>query len=243
MKKLYNKSELWFALACVFVYVAGSSAADSLSLALGAEKSVTLLFHGAMSAVLMVFIVKNGLWEYYGLCRAKKPGRRLLYYIPLTILASVNLWFGITPNGSFGEGIAFILSMLPVGFLEELLFRGLLFRAMSRDNVRAAVVVSSLIFGLGHIINLFNGSGMELAANLCQIACAVSVGFLFVELFRRGGSLLPCIITHGVLNALSFFENEAVASSYRLPVAAATIVISLLGCLAVIKTLPIENKE
>ena len=44
---------------------------------------------------------------------------------------------------------------------------------------------------------------------MCQICFAVAVGFLFVTIFYRGGSLLPCIFTHSAINALSTFANEA----------------------------------
>ena len=52
--------------------------------------------------------------------------------------------------------------------------------------------VLSVCFALG----LFNGSGIGLVNNLCQICFAIVVGFLLVTIFYRGGSLLPCIIVH-----------------------------------------------
>ena len=55
--------------------------------------------------------------------------------------------------------------MLCVGFLEEVIFRGLLFTAIARNNIKSAVIISSVTFGIGHIINLFNGSGMELVTD------------------------------------------------------------------------------
>ena len=72
-----------------------------------------------------------------------------------------------------------------------------------------AIIISSVTFGVGHLINLFNGSGMDLAANLCQICFAIAIGFLLVTIFYRGGSLFPCILTHSAINALSTFANEA----------------------------------
>lgn len=56
--------------------------------------------------------------------------------------------------------------------------------------------MSSVTFGIGHIVNLFNGSGMTLVANVCQMVCTVAFGFLFAVIFDRGGSLLPCIVAH-----------------------------------------------
>lgn len=99
--------------------------------------------------------------------------------------------------------------MLCVGFLEEVIFRGLLFKAIAKDNIKSAVVLSSVTFGIGHIINLFNGSGMELVNNLCQIVFAIAVGFLLVMIFYRGGSLLPCILVHSAINTLGTFASDA----------------------------------
>ena len=67
--------------------------------------------------------------------------------------------------------------------------------------------MSSVTFGIGHIINLLNG--MNLTENLCQIIFAIAVGFLFVTIYYRGGSLLPCIITHSAINSLNTFIKEA----------------------------------
>ena len=98
--------------------------------------------------------------------------------------------------------------MLCVGFLEEVIFRGLLFTAIARDTIKSAVVISSVTFGIGHIINLFNGSGMALVNNLCQIVFATAVGFLLVTIFYRGGSLLPCILVHSAINTFGTFAND-----------------------------------
>lgn len=112
-------------------------------------------------------------------------------------------------NYSIVETLCRVACMLCVGFLEEIIFRGFLFAAIEKDNVNSAVVISSVTFGIGHIINLFNGSGMNLVDNLFQIAFAIAVGFLLVTIFYRGGSLLPCIIVHSAINTLGTFANDA----------------------------------
>ena len=96
--------------------------------------------------------------------------------------------------------------MLCVGFLEETIFRGLPFTAIAKDNIKSAVIISSVTFGIGHIINLFNGSGMDLVNNLCRIVFAVAVSAGHV--FYRGGSLLPCILVHSAINTLGTFAND-----------------------------------
>lgn len=136
------------------------------------------------------------------------PARQLLYYVPLIILASENLWNGFAVNDSLAGTVCRIVCMLCVGFLEEVIFRGFLFKAMAKDNLQSAIIVSSVTFGIGHLLNLFNGSGMDLASNLMQIGFAAAVGFLWVTIFYRSGSLLPCIITHSAINTLSTFANK-----------------------------------
>ena len=183
----------------ILVYIIGTSVTDNVA------KIITLIFHLLLTVLALVWICKNGLRRKYGLCKPALPARRVLFYIPLLICVSCNLWFGVKMNMSIPDTAIFVGSMLCVGFLEEFIFRGLLFRAMEKDSLKAAVIVTSLTFGFGHIINLFNGSGMGLIANIGQIVSAVAFGWLFVVIFMKSGSLLPCIAAHSAINALSAF--------------------------------------
>lgn len=86
------------------------------------------------------------------------------------------------------------------------------------------IIFSSVTFGLGHIVNLLNGA--ELVPTLMQICYAIALGFLFVTIFNKSKSLLPCIFTHILINSISIFsaENNEI-SIYLIP--AALIVISV----------------
>ena len=70
---------------------------------------------------------------------------------------SINLWNGVTMKLSVLETVLYILSMLCVGFIEEIIFRGFLFKALCKDNIKQAIAISSITFGVGHIVNLLNG--------------------------------------------------------------------------------------
>ncbi len=208
MKKFYERHELAFALICIGLYVNVLSLADSASRHLGMEKLITFPAALLLSFLLFFLLRRWALLEKYGLCAPKVPARKLMYYLPLLLLCSCNAWFGLRLNMSWAETVLYVLSMICVGFLEELIFRGFLFKALCRDSVKSAVIISSVTFGLGHIVNLFNGSGMSLIANLCQLCYAMAAGYIFVTLFRRCGSLIPCIAAHSILNALSAFSVE-----------------------------------
>ena len=128
------------------------------------------------------------------------------------MIISVNLWNGVNINNLASEIVFYILTMINVGFIEEIIFRGFLFKMMAKDNVKRAVVVSAITFGIGHIINLLNGAA--LLPTLMQICYAISIGYLFVIIFYKSNSLVPCIITHCLVNALSVFNVESAVSSY-----------------------------
>jgi len=244
MKRLYEKSEIWFAVIWIIVYVAGGSAADAISAAMGIEKLVTVFFYAGLSAAALKWMKQSALFTKYGLCKPEIAASRFGYYIPLLIVMTCNLWFGIKANLTFWETLFYIGSMICVGFLEELIFRGFLFCAMSRDNVKTAVIVSSVTFGIGHMVNLINGSGADLLSNLCQVVYAMAFGFLFVIIFYRGKTLLPCIVTHSIVNALSVFADETnMTAARQIGVSAVLTVIAAGYAWFLVKTLPVQEKE
>ena len=83
-----------------------------------------------------------------------------------------------------------------------------MFRAIQKDGLKLAIAVSALTFGIGHIVNLFNGSGKDLTSTITQIVFAILVGFVLVLIFYHGKSLMPCILFHSANNALHVFAAE-----------------------------------
>jgi len=206
MKKLYQKDEVWFAVLWIGLYVVGFSLGDGLSEKLGMPKLLTCAVGLVLSAVLFRFVKQNGLMGYYGLCRPKGERKRTLLYIPLIAISSVNLWSGVALQASPFEIATHILSMATVAFLEELIFRGLLFNGMRRGGLTAAIIVSSLTFGVGHIVNLLTGA--PVLDTLLQLVYASAIGFCFTALFLTTGSILPCILSHAAVNCMSIFALD-----------------------------------
>ena len=142
LKKLYEKSQIVFAVAWIIAYVVLASTGDHISEALGISKIITLPILIAMSAILYFFVRKNGLAEKYGLCKPRLPAAKMLYYIPLLVLLTANLWYGVAMNQSPMETVLYILAMFCVGFLEEMIFRGLMFQAMAEDIPTYQTIIS-----------------------------------------------------------------------------------------------------
>lgn len=224
MTRFYQKKELAFSITWIVLYVILFSVADQISADLGTAKIVTAPLCLAMTAFLAVWIGRNGLAEKYGLGKVKIDYRKYLYFLPLVLIASTNLWRGVGLHMSVLETILYVVSMLCVGFLEEVIFRGFLFKAMCRQNVKRAILVSSITFGIGHIVNLLNGA--EVFSTLLQICYASAIGFVFTIIFYRSKSLIPCILTHSAINSLSAFAVGR-GKAFDMIVAAVLTVVSL----------------
>ena len=241
LKKLYDKSPIWFAVAWIVVYCILLSAGDALSASIGIEKSMTLAIGILLSAILLLFLRKNGLFSDYGLCAPKTSPKSMLYYIPILVMLTANLWYSVTLQYGALETVLYILAMFCVGFLEEVIFRGLLFEAMRKDSVKAAIIISSVTFGIGHIINLINGSSAELLPNLLQVVYATAAGFMFVMMYYKSKSLLICMAAHGIFNALSVFANEANATA-EMRILSAILLTVITGSYALYLALSMKGK-
>ena len=202
MKKLYEKSEIAFAILTIVVYTVVMGTLRNQ----GDDSPWMMLGLIVISAVMLLFVIRNGLTEKYGLSGWAKNSREMLWFIPLWIVASCNLWGGVSVKYAVPGQIFAMVSMALVGFAEELIFRGFLFKAMLKGgNVKSAVIVSSVTFGLGHILNIFTGH--DLIPTLIQVVFAVAVGFILTMAFYKSGSLLPNILMHSLVDVLSLFAR------------------------------------
>lgn len=205
MKKFFDKQPVWFAVAWIVVYVLAFGNADTISESIGVPKLITAAVGLVLTVIMLLFLGKNSLFPYCGLQRVK--GKGYLAFLPLIAVSTVNFWHGLTVR----EGAAlYIISMVWVAILEEAIFRGLLFRAMEKDGRTAAIIVSSVTFGVGHIVNLLLGA--ELLSTALQLVEATALGFCFTAIFMVTGSLLPCILSHTFINCTSIFAADPTAT-------------------------------
>lgn len=212
MKKHFSISEFLFAVIWIVLYYIGFYYADFLSEIFRAPGQLPLLLGLILSVILFIYLRKGRLLDYYGFCDPKGSGRDYLWFIPLVLISTVNLWTGIAQNENFLNTIIYIFSMFAVGFLEELIFRGLLFKSLSKANLTLAIVVSTLTFGASYILELFSG---HLHGDvLLLILSECSVGFCYTILFYVGGSILPCILSHAFYNATYILTSETTYTAF-----------------------------
>lgn len=228
MLRLYKKSLLGFSLVWIGMYVVGFSLADGFSEKLGIAKIITAPLGIVLSILLLIWLYRHDLARASGLRAFRGSGCTYLWFIPLVVISSCNLWLGVGMQHTVLETALYMLSMLCVGFLEEVIFRGFLYRAMRDEGTRCAILISGVTFGIGHIVNLLNGA--EFLPTLMQIFYATAIGVLFTVIYHKSGSLVPCIISHCAVNMLSVFAVER-GYTAELAVAAALTVVPLLYAL------------
>ena len=195
MKTFFLKHETLCCISLIILYIV-----SNMFISITSYSGV--IVNTLLSIFLLGLIIYLGRVKYYGLVSVK-DSKKFLYFIPLMLIISVNLWNGININNSVVEIICHIISMINIGFIEEIIFRGFLFKMMAKDDLKSAIIVSSITFGIGHIINLFTGG--EFLSTLMQVFYCISIGYLFVLIFHKSGSLIPCIMCHSIFNALSIF--------------------------------------
>ena len=211
MKKIFEKHETLCCILLIILYVVVNSYCIQNY---GYTSYISFIINTIFSIGLIGIIVALKRTSYYGLTKVKNA-KKYLYFIPLIIIGTVNIWNGIKIKNSTSEILFHVLTMINVGFIEEIIFRGFLFKMMAKDNIKSAIIVSSITFGIGHIVNLLNGA--DLIPTLMQICYAISIGYLFVTIFYKSKSLVPCIITHSLINSLSIF-NAGNSTSYIVPI-------------------------
>ncbi len=213
INKFFEKHET----LCLIILIAGYVIMNSYCVQnFGYTSPVSFVINTIFSVVLLTLIIISKKIKYYGLTKAQNS-KKFLYFFPLVIISTVGIWNGIEVKNSVSEILFHTLTMINVGFLEEMIFRGILYKSMEKDNKKLAIIVTSLTFGIGHIVNLINGA--DLIPTLMQVCYATAFGFLFVTVFDKSKSLIPCIITHIMVNSLSILGAENIGISvYVIPI-------------------------
>lgn len=100
---------------------------------------------------------------------------------------------------SVGGKVSFVIAGVVVApIMEELFFRGCLFRAIrDRKGFLLGAIVSSVVFGMFHILSAAIRDLLLLQTGLAL------VGFGFAVVYERRGKLAACVAAHATFNLLA----------------------------------------
>lgn len=156
---------------------------------------------------LAYYIIKYRGISVLGFRKVKKgTAKRVLYYSPLLLIAFSPLVAGV----DLEEGAAFLIAnlflTLGIGMAEEIFFRGIICNLWLKYGVIKAMLLSSVLFGMSHILNVAGGA--DLLATILQICFAIVYGMVFTLIFIEGNSLIPCVLMHALHDFCSFISAE-----------------------------------
>ena len=215
MRKFYEKNPVWFAVILIVLYcvvnapIKGNYGMGSVQL---------LLTMAAFALGITLFVKIFHVEKKHGLTSWPKNTARYLYFIPMWILSTGNLWDGFPLVFNSIKQLYGVLTMLLIGFVEEMLFRGFLFNGLKEEEgTTKAIIISAITFGIGHLVNLF--SGQATFHTLLQVFFAIAWGFIFTMVYHKCGCLWPCIIGHGLIDAFSIISQDTGKADMRFMIA------------------------
>lgn len=161
---------------------------------------MTSLVLVALSVVLLVYLRVGRRLALYGI-RRMEPGTPplALFYVPLFVISILQYSKGFATGMDLQSVLFAIVLVVAVGFIEELLFRGFLLRALrTRGGQTRAILISGVTFGIGHIVNLLRG--YSLADEALQLFGAVLISIALAFCMVLTGSILPGVAFHALFN-------------------------------------------
>lgn len=196
----------WFVtgveLAVILVYLAAGTIAHFAGLSnLGLYGLANL----ALAVLVAAALTRLGWWVGVGF---RRPARTsdLWYFVPPFVPVLVNF----VPEIEIPEAgvlLQVLAITLAVGFVEEGVFRGLMLHALEPRGVWKAAIITSLVFGVTHSMNLM--VGRSVAETAAQVLYAVAIGFAFAALVLRTGLIWPLVLAHFVIDFTGFLVNPA----------------------------------
>jgi membrane protease YdiL (CAAX protease family) len=193
------------------------------------EIAIVIIGDGVLALLALVLLIQLHWWREVGL-RPPAPPHLLGYFVvpcvPV-ILNGLALAVSGIAQPRFAAILLFLGTALLVGFVEETYFRGMILRALLSRGPWPAVLISSVLFGFLHLLNVI--SGANLAATFVQVAYALGIGMMFAAAALRTGTILPLIVIHAATDFLGFLAlNSPLVTTKPSPVAVAVTLIEVL---------------
>jgi len=197
-----------------------------------------------VTLVLVVFLSAIGWWRKTGFQRIEKGGLKFLVppILFALVLHQVLTLMAPEDHGLFGfisaqQFFIAVVTVLLLGFNEEMVFRGITYYGFStRVHPIQAVIIAAVIFGLFHYVNML-GEGQSFVPTTYQVLHAMAAGFMYGALRLIVGSIWPVMIFHGFWD-LNLFSMDTVNNLGKTVQTTSAGDLPVSGTLALIYVLP-----
>lgn len=194
-----------------------------------------LIMLALMTGVLLLFgmgyvLTRKG----RGFLKSLAPGAAIIVIYVIAGLEMLILSMG-QPLQSPGYFLVFLLCMAAIGMTEELIFRGLITEMIFQKygktpvGVWLSVVVSGMIFGCMHLINI--AAGGAVTGVLVQVVAAACLGMCLSAIYLRGRNLWAVAALHGFMDFCALLSTGIFKGNSMLDAVGGYSAVNLLGAL------------
>ncbi|QMS84673.1 CPBP family intramembrane glutamic endopeptidase [Candidatus Xianfuyuplasma coldseepsis] len=215
------------------------------------EDTIMRFLGGFVFVLVLISLGYKHLFQF-----AKTTRAQLLVLIPGLLVAINNFPIIATISGrteiteSTGYILLFLVSCVSIGFFEEVIFRGALLMVLlqrfehSQKGILYAIIGSSMLFGVVHLVNLF--AGASVGQTLLQVGYSFLMGMLFAVVFLKTHNLWYSVLLHTIYNiaGLFFMSVGTVVHQFDILTIIITTVLALIVILYYIRVyLSIDPQE
>ncbi|TRX71022.1 CPBP family intramembrane glutamic endopeptidase [Carboxylicivirga sp. M1479] len=224
----YKKYPILFSLCTILaVIVLNRIPLSSFIESYGTTKCIattmeTIIFNCLTLAVLVYIIVSIKIpFHFSGKFKTKDS----IFYLPIIIyLVIFSGGFSNIINYNFETRnqihfYLFSLNTLVSAFLEEILFRGLIFGLLLNaylnkiNGIVKSVVLSGVLFGSIHLLNIWTMPDTSIQGVLNQIYAASCLGIMYATVYLKTRSILTLSIIHFLSNFLALLGTHEFSST------------------------------
>ena len=178
MKKVWKHIEIFFILVSLMILIISSFFRFDNNAIMGFDKLIADII---ITIICYLLILKLGLKNTAG-CNKKGFKKGLILGIPFLIIgigsvifSNMGTDFSNIKHISIFNTILFTINMLFVGINEEVWMRGLvlngLMKKYEKSSIWKPIIISSLIFGLVHLPNIFFVEPLTLLIQVINAMC------------------------------------------------------------------------
>ena len=160
----------------------------------------------AVGGFLITLMVTRGFGKTF---TPKWSGAQLLWSVPCLLVAIVNFPFAALISGTAVIERTdliwlFLLKCVSIALVEEIFFRALLLPLFmerlqkNRHAVLISVLLTSALFAVMHLINLFFGAGI--GETMLQVGYTFLIGCMLAVMLLKTKNIWLCIITHALFD-------------------------------------------
>lgn len=215
MKESYSQkhpyiSVILVGILCAFMTGLGTAVPQIVGMGTDMQIVVTTFFL-LISIAIGIAIMKKSRYSLseYGFRKVQKDAyRKVWWYVPLIAVEILPIAIaGFSSTVTMLQYVILLFFTIAVGFNEEIYFRGLAFKFMEEKGRKKAIIWSSAVFGVLHLMNALNGK--DVLYLVLQMFFAFLVGFVLAEVVSITKSLWINIIWHAAHDYISSITGDA----------------------------------